>query len=466
MEFLNIESLLSYTSNIIGKTFGELDKLGLLTHNSQDKGRLGKVVETGFYNYPLNNNADADFSSLGVELKVTGFVTNSRGKRAKERLSLSKINYETIIHENYEFSKLISKNKLLLIIWYEYIAGKTYANFEIKHFGLYDMAQDEEVFKRDFSIIKEKVVQGNAHLLSEGDTSFLGACTKAKDSSVRTSQPNSSIDAKPRAFSLKQSYMNGVFSFMLNNPVIIPTDYHSPEDYMRAQLTPFFGMSQFDILSQISDKTYSVAPKNIGKMISDRLIGKDNELSTKHSLFSKVDYIIKNLPISHTYYPLERLSFRNLIISEFDTEWDDSDWKLYFEQVTLLVICYEGLDVNGVASKNGYRILKDIRRISFNDDDLQQFKLAYNSVRQAIQQRDISLLPYPNTFSNQIIEIAPKGNAGDDAYNNFFANDTTKTCFMLSKDFIAHKLASSISTSVYYQGNSLDSKVSEHIQTF
>ena len=57
-----------------------------------------------------------------------------------------------------------------------------------------------------------------------------------------------------------------------------------------------------------------------------------------------------------------------------------------------------------------------------------------------LNKNDISLLPYPNSYKNQIIEIAPKGVKGDDAYNNFFKKDTTKTTFMLSKSFIEKKL--------------------------
>ena len=61
-------------------------------------------------------------------------------------------------------------------------------------------------------------------------------------------------------------------------------------------------------------------------------------------------------------------------------------------------------------------------------------------VQEAINKNDISLLPYPNSYKNQIIEIAPKGVKGDDAYNNFFKKDTTKTTFMLSKSFLEKKL--------------------------
>ena len=210
MKFKNETELLNYTENIKGKTFKEIDSKKLLENNSMKrrKGLPGQIVETGFYQYPLNNKSEADFNELGIELKVTGFIRNKNNTlRAKERLVLSKINYHDIVNETYETSHLMDKNKKLLIIWYEYEKGKSLGEFQIKDYQLYDMSQDEEIFKNDFNIIKEKVKEGHAHELSEGDTSYLGACTKAATSQDRTTQPYSEINAKPRAFALKNSYI-------------------------------------------------------------------------------------------------------------------------------------------------------------------------------------------------------------------------------------------------------------------
>ena len=90
---------------------------------------------------------------------------------------MSKIDYNTIVYEDYEYSKLISKNRNILFIWYLYEKDKDIGDFKITNYQLYDMSQDEEIFRNDFNIIKEKVKNGLAHELSEGDTSYLGACT-------------------------------------------------------------------------------------------------------------------------------------------------------------------------------------------------------------------------------------------------------------------------------------------------
>lgn len=345
-----------------------------------------------------------------------------------------------IINEEYEFSKLLFKNKKVLIIWYRYEDNTNYADMEIMDYQLYDLSQDEEIIKNDFYIIKDMVVKGEAHNLSEGQTSYLGACTKGADSSKTRPQPNNKKEAKPRAFCLKNSYMTGIFrSLLFENKINTEiATFKTIEEYVFNILKHYMGKTQLEMYNMITGDDYTnKIPKNISKMISDRLIGKDEELEDKNELFKKTTYVIKNLPVYPNDEPVERMSFRNLRLSEFEKNWEESDWKQYFEEVTLLVICFE---VENNKVKNGYRKLKEIKTISFTDEDLESIKKAYEMVQEAINNENINLLPYPNSYEKQIIEIAPKGIKGDDAYHNFFKNDTTKTTFMLSKNFIAKKL--------------------------
>lgn len=444
MKFKTQEELLSFTKNIIGKKFKDIDKQNLLATNKKDKGILGKVVETGFYGYDLNSSPEADFSELGIELKVAGFKKNKNNTiSAKERLVLSKIDYCKIIEEEFEFSKLLFKSKKLLIIWYEYDYNNkdNYGDFEIKYYQLYNMGIDEDVFKNDFNIIKNKVLNGEAHLLSEGDTSYLGACTKGAKGTDITKQPNSSINAKPRAYSLKNGYMTGILR-SIDFESQIPAKFKTAKSYVYDKLKPYFGLSQREIWEQISGEKLAVetrVPKNLNKMISDRVIGKDADLGSIDDVFNKVTYAIKNIPVDDKNYPMERLSFRNLYLSEFEEIWKESDWKNYFEEINLIIVLYQGKK-DGKKMKNGDRILKDVISVTFTLDDISLFKQSYLMVQEAIKTKDISKLPYPKSYEGQVLEIAPKGQGGDDAYNNFLNKDFTKTCFMLDKDFVNFKI--------------------------
>ncbi|WP_407414150.1 Sau3AI family type II restriction endonuclease [Methanobrevibacter sp.] len=446
MKFQNETELLEYTSNIKGKTFKEIDSKNLLDNSSLTtrKGLLGQVVETGFYNYPLNNDSRADFEELGIELKVTGYVKNKNGSlRAKERLSLSMINFNEIVNETFESSHVLGKCKKMLIIWYEYNSKKEAKDFLITDYQLYDMTKDFEILNNDFEIIKAKVLEGKAHELSEGDTSYLGACTKSNTSANRTTQPFSDILPKPRAYSLKNAYMTGILREHINPTTLFDfkpkqTEFKTVMEYVENKLKPYFGKTQAEIYEEITNtKIEGNMPKNIGKMISDRIIGKDGELPEKNELFRKTSYFIKNISLNKNGTPKERLSFRNLRHDEFNVTWDESEWKQFFEEQTFIIICYK-IESD---EKNGYRKLHSVKKISFTGEELDLFEKTFNQIKVAINKKDNTLLPVSsNGFKDYELQLAPKGDKGANAYETFFESNVTKTCFMINKKLIKEKL--------------------------
>ena len=442
MLFKTAEQLLEFTEEIKGKTFKEIDKKKhFLYGKKSDKGLLGKIVETGFYGYELNSRCEADFAELGIELKVSGFKKLKDGSwSAKERISLSSIYYKGIIHEEFEFSKFISKNRKLLIIWYEYIKGVPKTDFVIYDFQLYDMSYDEEIIRNDFYTIKQKVESGLAHKLSEGDTVILGAATKGKQGQ-KAEQPKSAILAPTRAFSLKNSFFRGVLRDHVEG---ISRDKKSiefvtPEGFVWEKLKPFKGMSQLDILSRYN-KSYQAKqiPKNLSKMVSDRVVGKDKELIEKHEVFSKSNFLIKNIPIKVDNTPLEKATFSTLQISDFTSLWEESEWKTFFEEITFIYIAYIG-EKDGKELRNGDRILERIFKVTFTAEEVEEFGKTYNMIKRAIEERNTDLLP---TASSDIkgeykLVIAPKGTVGG-VYDRFL-DDKRETCFMLNKDFLHKK---------------------------
>ncbi|MGE8021507.1 Sau3AI family type II restriction endonuclease [Peribacillus frigoritolerans] len=448
MNFETEEQLINYTRGIIGKSFKEIDMKRILQGNNNDKGRLGKVVETGFYGYELNNRSEADFDKLGIELKVSGFNELQDGSwSAKERISLSMINYKNIIHEEFEFSKLISKNRKLLIIWYEYIKGIPYEDFVIRDFQLYDMSKDEAIIRNDFYIIKQKVEAGLAHKLSEGDSVILGAATKGQKGQT-AEQPNSPIFAPTRAFSLKNSYFRGVLIEHVKSKDKKSIEFVTPEGFVWNRLKPYKGLSQLDILNYYMNHGNNRGiPKNISKMISDRVVGNDNKLSEEHEVFSKSRFLIKNIPILKDNWPIENATFSTLQISDFAYPWEESDWKTFFEEVTFIYIGYLG-ERDGQLLGNGYRLLDRIFKVTFTHEEVQEFGKTYNKIKEAIETNDLSKLPTASKETQDELKlvISTKSNSKG-AYSRFLHDDKRETCFMLNKDFIYKKFNESITLS-------------------
>ena len=90
-------------------------------------------------------------------MKVTPFLINSRGYRAKERLSLGKINYRDENWNAYEESRFWTKNHHLLVMYYQYIRGVKREEFSVEKVDeilLEELSRDRS--ERLFSMIGKK----------------------------------------------------------------------------------------------------------------------------------------------------------------------------------------------------------------------------------------------------------------------------------------------------------------------
>lgn len=460
MEFDSIDELVEYSKKIIGRTLNDIideNRQNEIDHTMHEtKGILGNLVETEFYHYPNNNIADADFENLGVELKTTGMIKNSRGIRAKERLTLSMINYMEIINEEFENSHLLDKNKLILILWYCYEKGVDFKDFKFITLFLYSLSRDEDIIRNDFNIIKNKVIEGKAHEISEGDTTYLGACIKGRNRKDTRIQPYSDIPARSRAFCLKNKYMTLLLNEMMENKKLPlkknRVDYLSVTEYVKDKMKDYFGKTQLEIAEEIGiklDNTKNL-PKNLNKMISDKLIGKDSELSYKDEIFKYSSYIIKNSPIVKNKGFKERMSFRTIKISDFDDEWEDSEWKQYFEETSIINILYE---FEKSSDKLGSGVLRDVQMFSLNADEIDNISTTFNMVQNAIRcyekqiygddiSKYVDLLPTPQPIDDKILVILPKSSRGLNSYYTIFDNevDRTKVAFAFTKEFLNSKI--------------------------
>jgi len=213
----NQQSILDYAKRLEGKTLREVldDKIikAMRVHESGNKGRYGQKIEQYYFGYDINSDSSADFP-CGLELKATPLKVLKNGTLSpKERLVCNIINYEDIIHEEWETSSFLEKNSDTLIVRYIDPIDKTinqldYKIIDVQIHSIFNNEDDKKQFEEDWNIIVNKIKNGKAHLLSESDTKYLGACTKGSTAlkSLRK-QPNSDILAKQRAFSFKIQYM-------------------------------------------------------------------------------------------------------------------------------------------------------------------------------------------------------------------------------------------------------------------
>ncbi len=216
----NQQSILKFAKKLEGKTLREFLSYKTINSIEEDikahpgnKGKLGHNVEKYYFEYPINASPDPDFP-CNLELKVTPIKKINNGElRPKERLVCNIINYMSITDESWASSSFLKKNKEILLIRYidpmdEDINLLDYKIFDIQIFNILDNPNDANQFEKDWNVIVNKIKNGNAHLLSESDTHFLGACTKGPTAikSLRK-QPFNIEKAKQRAFCFKNNFM-------------------------------------------------------------------------------------------------------------------------------------------------------------------------------------------------------------------------------------------------------------------
>lgn len=202
-------------------TFGQLDKDKKYLKDG-NKGDLGQLVEDCWFGQKPHSDPEPDFKEAGIELKVSPYYETKNGVSAKERLVCDIINYknESLSNKTFFESSFWHKCRNILLLSYKHDkkGGKEDTNIDIQKkdlfvdkFALIEGYPEEDllIIQQDWEIIISKIRAGKAHEISEGDTKYLGACTKG-DTAAKSlvKQPfNDDILAKQRAYSLKTTYM-------------------------------------------------------------------------------------------------------------------------------------------------------------------------------------------------------------------------------------------------------------------
>lgn len=318
--------ILRITELIKNKPFGDFKGF----KNNNNKGMIGILIEEQGFEYKANSESAPDFPSAGLELKVTPYKRLKNNQlSAKERLVLNMINYNNE-SENFEDSSFWKKNKELLILFYEHLPNNDKSKFSVSNYLEYRFPEkDLKIIKEDWNKINEKIKAGLAHEISEGDTLYLGACTKAKDSSITTSQPYSIQKAKPRAYSLKTSYMTQLVRKYITNSQSdeelsknLLLNYLTFEESILDKVRKYYGVEQ-NKLAQIFD--VNLKAKQANEMIVSRILGLKGKISNTEE-FLKANISVKTIRVEENGSIKESMSFPAFKYREIiQQDWEESD---------------------------------------------------------------------------------------------------------------------------------------------
>lgn len=425
------ESILEYAGHLAGKTLREATGATDIDDPRRRRGAFGNALEELYFGLTANSRPTADFDGAGLELKSTPLKKNGKGElSAKERLVISQINYMTVVNEDFEHSHLMEKAKSILLVSYLYEPDKSPLDYEIKSVVQWGFpAEDLPQIKCDWETVVNKVRAGHAEDISGGDTLYLEACTKAKDSSVRTGQPFSDVPAKPRAWALKASYMTAIQRRILDQLRRIPREAEEKDlnllGLLRKRFSPYFGMTEEELATQFGVSK----SKNRCARITKKILGVADDAEIEE--FAKAGIVPKTIRLKKGGRPKEALSFP--AFSYFDLaerDFEDSDFLGYLQKKYLFVLYRE--DEAGV-----YR-LRDICFWQMPEGDLRDAKRCYDQMRDNVRKgrAEISV----KSSENRCCHVRPHGRDSRDTRPQPFGPPVVKKCFWLNQDYLQSEI--------------------------
>ena len=474
-------SIESYGKKMIGQTFRSIYEQsiqsGIIRTAQEDtaayvtkhedknyKGGIGNLVEECWFGYRANSDAEADFPEAGVELKVAPYVKNKKGFRAKERLVLTMINYMEIVKErDFEHSHLWEKAQLMLLVWYLHVKGISDMDSTVDFVQLFTPpAEDLKIIQNDYQKIVAKIKAGKAHELSEGDTLYLGACTKGSNSKLRRQQPFSDEPAKPRAFSFKNSYMTYVLLHYIMpgrqtyEPIVKYGKVDDFENFVESRIDAYRGMSENALRKRFNLPHPS---KSIYAQIVFRILGVRGNHCEE---FEKAGIVVKTIRIQKNGKMKECMSFPAFRFQELAEEtWDDSTFGNYLRDTRFFFVVFRE-DADGEYHLSGCKFWN----MPYKDLEYGVRKV-WQETHDIIKEGRLVLTPdnrgrlsnnLPNASDSPIAHVRPHGQTREDTYplpegTHLTVRDTgtgrgtwpdttifTKQCFWLNNSYILQQL--------------------------
>lgn len=447
------KELLELAKSAVGKSFGEIDTFGRA--NIRTKGAMGHIIEESLFQYEINSNSNADFEELGIELKVTPVKINkNKTLSAKERLVLNIINYMTEVNKDFYSSSFWSKNNKMLLFFYLWEKEVDLKDYKILETLLHTYPdEDLEIIKNDWHIIHSKIKSGLAHEISEGDTMYLGACTKGANSSSVRPQPFSKDPAKQRAYSLKQSYMTTLVRKTLKSEDLVKITTAKDlkkkafPEILEDKFKPYYDKSQSEIADSLNLIVNKKFKANVQQVISKILGIKGTDLS-KIEEFSKANIKFKTIRLEPNGIPKEHMSFEQIDFHHWlENPFEESIIYDKFEATKFLFVVFEYKEPKSNPNRKLY--FKGIKlwnmpEYTINNEVKELWKEVRHLLLDGVELREVKWgnkyrveNNFPKQDFNKVVHIRPKAADGSDKVQLPDGQWVTKQTFWLDRRFIA-----------------------------
>lgn len=219
----DINSIYQYALGIEGKTLLQIlqeanlsdEDIDWVHTKETDKGLPGKIIEASYFGYELNSRQEADFNKVGAELKCTPADVDKSTQQYKsgETISVTQIDFNNPVEEDFYQSHLYAKLKMLLVIFYH--RDKTLPSkllYSVFYATLFKPSlEDMAIIESDYREINQKIKNGHAHLLSRADGIYLSTAPKSTKTTYIEPYYGGEKIVK-RSFTLRKEYVNVILS--------------------------------------------------------------------------------------------------------------------------------------------------------------------------------------------------------------------------------------------------------------
>lgn len=450
----NACNIFDYSKDLLGKTLREFATKDY--ELIKGKGNLGQMVENLFFNIATNSNPNADFSEAGVELKCTPLKYGKNNEYLiKERLVCNMINYCEVVKEDFSHSHFFLKCKLMLLLFYLYQKGQEVIDFKFIFSVLWELPEkDLRIIEQDYNTIIDKIKRGEAHLLSEGDTMYLGACRKGQKGDSLMKQPYSEQGAPRRAFSLKMAYMRVVLRYVIDSGQNAVTNYtgykiendkHKElvkakdlkelkfDDIILKRLQPFWGNSYREI-ADIKGVDLSRNPKNKFALIANSIIGEGNKSNVNQSEeFQKAGLTMKTIRVQENGNIKEAMSFENidyLEIAECENWYESRLYELFSNRFLFVIFKEQN------KGKEDY-VLDDAFFWTMPQEDLNLAEEYWEHIRKNVLEEHISEEYWWKAADKKKFHVRPKAQKATDLAPTINDKKAKKFCYWFNNDYIS-----------------------------
>lgn len=440
-------SIFDFSKGLLGKTLRNF--VWPNYKPKKGKGSLGQMVENIFFGLETNNYPGADFSPAGLELKCTPLKKSKQDEYLiKERLVCNMINYCEVIDVDFEHSHFYLKCQLMLILFYLHQVNCDKLDLEFIFSVLWKLPKkDLLIIRHDYEIIINKIRQGKAHELSEGDTMYLGACRKGQKGDSLMRQPCSDIGAPRRAFSLKMAYMRTILKYILesrkNAITNIPTieselvsltslKKHSFDEIIVKRFNPYM-KKNFAVIANKMGIDISNNPKNKYAMIANAIASSSKYSNVNRSEeFLKAGITMKTIRIQANGRIKEAMSFENIDyieIAENDNWFDSRLYELFSSRFFFVV--YQEMH----SGAEDYR-LDDVFFWTMPQEDLETAEEYWNHIRENVLANKISEQYWWKGRDRKKFHVRPKAQKASDLAPTIDGKSAKKFCYWFNNDYV------------------------------